>query len=246
MLKSTSIDMPLERTGFESDRPSGNEHRGKQTVIDLILTSRLVAILRLDDLTHAIPLVEALLCAGVQAIEFTLTNPDAPGVIAELRRVIPAFDQGLAAIGLGSVRNASEARLAIDSGAQFLVSPIAVEAIVETAKPHKIAVCLGAYSPTEIAMAWQFGADVVKVFPARGLGPGYIRDVLAPMPSLRLMPTGGVDLTNLHQYLDAGAVAVGVGGNFVDIAAIRERRWSDIEHAASEYVQAVKSHSKQR
>ena len=215
------------------------EHSRTKPVVDLILASRMVAILRLDDLTHAIPLVEALLRGGVRAIEFTLTNPDAPAIIAKLRRVIPAFDEGVAVIGLGSVRNAEEARIAVNAGAQFLVSPIALAGIVDEAKKHEIAVCLGAYTPTEIAFGWQLGADIIKIFPARSLGPGFIRDVLAPMPYLKLMPTGGVDLTNLQQYLAAGAVAVGVGGKFLDPDWIRNERWTDVTKAASEFAQAA-------
>ena len=218
---------------------SVNERSNSQPVVDLILASRLVAILRLDDLTHAIPLVEYLIGAGVRAIEFTLTNPDAPAVITELQRVIPAFSDGSAAIGLGSIRSGEEARMALDAGAQFLVSPIALESIVVEAKKHDVAVCLGAYTPTEIAMGWELGADMVKVFPARSLGPNYVRDVLAPMPYLRLMPTGGVDLANMSEYFRAGAVAVGVGGKFVDPEWIRNQQWDQVTQAASAYVQAA-------
>lgn len=215
------------------------ERTRNHPVVDLILTSRIVAILRLDDLSNAIALVEALLRGGVQAIEFTLTNREAPAVVAEVRRIIPAFDQGTAAIGLGSIRSAVEARIAIDAGAQFLVSPIALGAIVDEAKKQRTAVCLGAFTPTEIAMGWDLGADIIKVFPARSLGPNYIRDVLAPMPYLRLMPTGGVDLTNINQYLAAGAVAVGVGGKFVDPSWIRNCQWDAVTKAASEYMLAA-------
>ena len=218
---------------------SVNERSRTKPVVDLILVSRLVAILRLDDLTHSIRLVESLLSAGVQAIEFTLTNPAAPAVITELRRVIPEFSDGSAAIGLGSIRNAEEARMALDAGAQFLVSPIAMESIVVEAKKHDVAVCLGAYTPTEIAMGWGLGADIIKVFPARSLGGNYVRDVLAPMPYLRLMPTGGVDVANMSAYFDAGAVAVGVGGKFVDPEWIRNEQWDHVTQAASAYVQAA-------
>lgn len=218
---------------------SVHERSHSTPVVDLILASRLVAILRLDDLTHSIKLVESLLGAGVRAVEFTLTNPDAPAVITELRRVIPAFSDGTAAIGLGSIRNAVEARMAVDAGAQFLVSPIALESIVDEGKKHDVAVCLGAYSPTEIAMGWDFGADIIKVFPARSLGQNYVRDVLAPMPYLRLMPTGGVDLANMADYFNAGAVAVGVGGKFVDPGWIRNEQWDEVTRAAAAYVLAA-------
>jgi len=217
-------------------KSSVNERSDNRPVVDLILASRLVAILRLDDLTNAKPLVEALLLSGVRAIEFTLTNPQTPKVVAELRQSISAFSDGNSAIGIGSVRNADEAKRSLDAGAQFLVSPIALESIVVEAKKHETAVCLGAYTPTEIAMAWELGADIIKVFPARSLRPNYVRDVLAPMPYLRLMPTGGVDLSNMSEYLKAGAVAVGIGGKFVDPEWIRNKAWDEVTRAASEYV----------
>ena len=211
----------------------------KQSVVDLILDRRLVAILRLNDLGHANPLIEALLLGGVRAIEFTLTNPDAPAVIEKARRSIAAFDQQTAAIGIGSVRNEDQAKRCIEAGAQFLVSPITAEPIIRQAQQQGVACLPGAFTPTEIALGWELGADVIKVFPARGLGPAFIRDVLAPMPFLKLMPTGGVDLTNMQAYFDAGAVAVGVGGSFLDETWIQEQRWDQVTRAASNYAQTA-------
>ena len=208
-------------------------------VVELIRKTRLVAILRLDDLTHAVPLVEALLRGGVRAIEFTLTNPEAPAMVTKLRKLIPAFDAGEAVIGIGSVRSGDEATTAIDAGAQFLVSPITLAAIAEAARKHQTTFCMGAMTPTEMSLAWELGADVVKVFPARSLGPDYIRDVLAPMPYLPLMPTGAIDTNNARAYLQAGAVAVGVGGKFMDRTLIAEQRWDEIESVASEYCKTV-------
>ncbi len=100
-------------------------------------------------------------------------------------------------------------------------------------------ICSGAFTPTEIYNAHSDGSDIVKVFPARGLGPSFIKDVLAPMPFLKLMPTGGVDLSNVKSYFDAGAVAVGVGGQFVDTTAIKNRDWPAITKAAQQFVQAT-------
>ncbi|MGV3484635.1 MAG: bifunctional 4-hydroxy-2-oxoglutarate aldolase/2-dehydro-3-deoxy-phosphogluconate aldolase [Planctomycetaceae bacterium] len=208
-------------------------------ILDLIVARRLVAILRLRCLDHAIPLVEALLAGGVHAIEFTLTNPDALSVVAQARRAIAAFDQQSAAIGIGSVRNETEAKQAIDAGAQFLVSPITTEPIIREAKRCGVACMPGAYTPTEIAHGWELGADLIKVFPARGLGPRYIQDVLAPMPYLRLMPTGGIGTDDMKPYFDAGAVAVGVGGNFLDERWISEKRWDQVTQAAARYAQAA-------
>jgi 2-dehydro-3-deoxyphosphogluconate aldolase/(4S)-4-hydroxy-2-oxoglutarate aldolase len=201
----------------------------------IILESRLVAILRLSDLQDAIPLVESLLEGGIQALEFTLTNPESPRVVSECLKHFHQLTTGNATIGLGSVRTLDEAKLAIDSGAQFIVSPITHLGVIESCRQANIDVCPGAYTPTEIALAHEAGANIVKVFPARNLGPNYIRDVLAPMPYLRLMPTGGVDLHNVNDYFRAGAVAVGVGGQFLNPTWIRDRDWSSIRTAASQF-----------
>jgi 2-dehydro-3-deoxyphosphogluconate aldolase/(4S)-4-hydroxy-2-oxoglutarate aldolase len=208
-------------------------------IVELVLQHRLVAILRLPDLTDAVPLVQSLLDGGVRLIEFTLTNPDAGKAVARCRWEIKQFDQGEAAIGIGSVRTVDEAKLALDSGSQFLVTPIYSPAVIKLCKNSNTVVCSGAFTPTEIYNAHSDGSDIVKVFPARCLGPSYIKDVLAPMPFLRLMPTGGIDLSNVQSYFDAGAVAVGVGGLFVDMTAIKNRDWPAITKAAQAFVQAA-------
>jgi 2-dehydro-3-deoxyphosphogluconate aldolase/(4S)-4-hydroxy-2-oxoglutarate aldolase len=209
-----------------------------QSILNLALHNRLVAILRFPDLTHAIPLVEALLVGGVRLIEFTLTNPDAAQAVARCRSELEPLASGNAAIGLGSVRTVDEAKLAIDSGAQFVVTPIFSASIIGYCKAHRTMICSGAFSPTEIYNSHAEGSDIVKVFPARTLGPSYIKDVLAPMPFLNLMPTGGIDLNNVDAYFAAGAVAVGVGSQFLDPHAIEKRDWSLIATNASVFVDA--------
>ena len=209
-------------------------------ITQLILQSRLVAILRLDDLSKAATITDTLIGAGVQAIEFTLTNREAPSVIQRVRNDNSAIQNGFAAIGMGSVRTLEETKIAIDCGAQFVVSPIMSVAIIDYCKQNKVVVCPGAYTPTEIAMGWDAGADLIKVFPARSLGPNYIRDVLAPMPYLKLMPTGGVDLKNIPNYFDAGAAAVGIGSQLLDATALEKNDWHAISATASQYVAACK------
>jgi 2-dehydro-3-deoxyphosphogluconate aldolase / (4S)-4-hydroxy-2-oxoglutarate aldolase len=205
-----------------------------------ILHARLVAILRLDDLSTAGAISESLFNAGVQALEFTLTNSNTPEVVGKLRSESLSIRSGASVIGIGSVRSLEEAKIAIDAGAQFVVSPITSVPIIDYCKQNKIIVCPGAYTPTEIAISWDAGADIVKVFPARNLGYHYIRDVLAPMPYLKLMPTGGVDLNNIPAYFAAGAAAVGIGSQLLDPVAIQERDWDRIATTAALYVQACK------
>lgn len=206
--------------------------------LDMILDARMVAIVRLHDLTHADPIVESLFDGGVRAVEFTLTNTAAPSIVHKMRQSNRAIANSKAVIGIGSVRTLEEAKLAIDSGAQFVVSPIASVPIIDYCKQNKVVVCPGAFTPTEIAMCWDAGADVVKVFPVRTLGSNYIRDILAPMPYLKLMPTGGVDLNNLGAYLDAGAAAVGIGSQLLDPVAIEQQDWSTLSRTASMYTNA--------
>jgi 2-dehydro-3-deoxyphosphogluconate aldolase / (4S)-4-hydroxy-2-oxoglutarate aldolase len=206
--------------------------------IKKLLNARLVAIVRQDDLSNSEQLALTLLEAGVTAIEFTLTNADAPNAIRKLRKKEAFASTGSALIGLGSVRTLDEAKLAVESGAQFVVSPITSITIIEYCKQNGIGVCPGAFTPTEIAMAWEAGADIVKVFPARSLGPNFIRDVLAPMPYLKLMPTGGIDLNNIQSYFQAGALAVGIGSQLLDPIAIRDHDWARIRTLAQSYVTA--------
>ena len=206
--------------------------------IDTILDARLVAIIRLNDLSNAVPIVESLFQGGVKAIEFTLTNSTAPSIVQKMRQENQAITSGKAVIGIGSIRSLEEAKLAIDSGAQFVVCPITSVPIIDYCKQNKIAVCPGAYTPTEIAVGWNAGADIVKVFPVRNLGANYIRDVLAPMPYLKLMPTGGVDLNNISSYFAAGAVVVGIGSQLLDPIAIENANWRKLTQTAAMYAKA--------
>lgn len=210
----------------------------KTEVLQLVERTRIVAIVRLDDLTQAIAISRALAQGGIVAQEFTLTNPDALRVIEPVQRALAAEGYE-AVVGIGSVRNLDEAHAALASGADFIVSPITRADVIGQCRQAEVAVMPGAYTPTEIAHAWECGADVVKVFPARQLGPGYIKDVLAPMPYLKLMPTGGVDLTNIATFLQAGVVAMGVGGNLIDPQAIRNCDWSAITSVAKKYSTAA-------
>lgn len=206
--------------------------------LELIQKSRLVAIIRLERLDHAQELVNVLLDAGVRCLEFTLTNPDAPKWLRRLLIEDKRFENGEACIGVGSVRNVEEARLVLDAGAQFVVTPITSVKVIEVCVERKVPIASGAFTPTEIATAWDAGANIVKVFPARVLGPGYIRDVLAPLPYIQLMPTGGIDASNAGDYLRSGAIAVGVGGQLCPVNLVETKDWGTILHSAKRIVDA--------
>ncbi len=208
-------------------------------VLEIIGLHRLIAIVRLNDLSTAIELSRALLAGGIRALEFTLSNPAAINALAEVKAALPEFDRGEAVIGLGTVLNAVQARAAGEAGAQFIVSPTTNFATIEVCQRLQIGVMPGALTPTEILAAWEAGASAVKVFPARSVGPSYLRDVREPLPFLRLIPTGGIDRGNLKAYLENGAFAVGIGGNLVDKQLIAERAWDALTDRAREFTQAA-------
>ena len=204
-------------------------------VLGIIGAYRIIAIVRLNDLSAAIDLSRALIAGGIRALEFTLTNPDAIKAMAEVKSALPEFDRGEAVIGIGTVLNPDQARASIRGGAQFIVSPTTNFQTMEACKRLGVAVIPGALTPTEILAAWEAGADAVKLFPARSVGPNYIKDVREPLPFLRLIPTGGIDLDNIEAYLKKGVFAVGVGGNLVNRQLIATKAWTELMVLAGKF-----------
>jgi len=198
-----------------------------------LLPRRPIAIIRLDDLSAAVGQGLGDL-DGMTALEYTLSNRDA---FAAVERVRAALGDTLR-VGLGTVLSADDARRAFESGAEFLVTPTLEPEVIAAARDAGVPVACGAYTPTEILSAWRQGAQLVKVFPARSLGPAYIKDVLAPLPGLRLVPTGGVDLDNCAAFLEAGAYTVALGSNLVDNRLVRARDWQALAAQARRYVDA--------
>ncbi len=207
----------------------------RKELIELLKESRLVAILRLDDLSQAISISQALLRGGIRLQEYTLSNPAALEAIGQVRASIPEFAAGEALLGVGSVRDMQQAEASAKAGVDFVVTPTMNASIIRFCEAAGTPVVSGAFSPTEIATAWELGSCIVKVFPARMLGPTYIRDILAPMPDLQLMPTGGISLENIEDYFSAGAAAVGVGGSLIDSAAIEVGDWDRVTETARKY-----------
>lgn len=210
------------------------------SILNIVESSKIVAIVRLDDLSDAIPLTEAMLAGGIRVVEFTLTNPDAIETITAIRK---AYDSEDIAIGAGSVITPRQTQEVIDAGAQFIVSPNTNYDVLETCVKNDVPAMPGAYTPTEIQAAWEYGASAVKIFPARALGHKYISDVLAPLPHLKLLPTGGIGLNNLGDYLKAGAIAVGIGSSLVNNEAIADKNWKRITELAQDYTHAVQEAS---
>lgn len=178
-----------------------------ERVTAAITAGGLVAVLRATSTEHVAAVTDALVRAGVRAIEVTLTVPGALRSITELSVAYA----GAAAIGAGTVLTADQAESCIDAGAAFIVSPTASPDVVAAAQVANVAVYPGAFTPTELLAARHTGVDLVKLFPACALGPAYLKAVRAPLPDLAVMPTGGVAITDIEDWIRAGAVAVGLG-----------------------------------
>jgi 2-dehydro-3-deoxyphosphogluconate aldolase/(4S)-4-hydroxy-2-oxoglutarate aldolase len=196
-----------------------------------------IAVVRLEEAARLRSVVDALAAGEVRAIEVTMTMPGALDALAALS---PALgDQIL--VGAGTVLDAETARLAILAGAGFVVAPTFSPGVVEMCHRYDVIAMPGAYTPTEILTAWEAGADLVKVFPAGGLGPRYLKDLRGPLPQLRLVPTGGVTAENAGAFLAAGAVAVGVGGALVEREAVARGDYARITEQARRLTRAIRT-----
>ena len=205
---------------------SGRRRRDPAAVMEAISAAGIVAVLRAGDADRFERVAEVLVEAGVTCVEFTLTSR---GAVEALRRFAARMPAGVA-LGAGTVLEPATADAAIDAGASYLVSPTVGLDVIERARRRGVAALPGAFTPTEILQAWRAGADAVKLFPASVGGPAYLRAVKAPLPEVPLVPTGGVGLEEIGRYLDAGALAVGLGGPLLgdageggDLAALRRR-----------------------
>lgn len=207
-------------------------------IISLLTDPGIIAVVRAQRADQVPWLTEALVAGGVMAVEITMTTPDA---LAAIREAVSQFGQG-ALIGVGSVLNTATAQAALDAGAEFVVSPITRPELVPVAHAARKPVMLGAYSPTEAQTVYESGADFIKIFPADGLGPAYLKAIRAPMPHLRLVPTGGVDLRNVADFLRAGCAALGVGSSLVSNKILSEGNWPELTRLAGEFVKAVRDY----
>lgn len=200
----------------------------KSQIVERIVKEGAVAVIRADNPATLKQIIDALLAGGVSALEVTMTVPRALQIIEETAN---RFGDDIL-LGVGSVLDAETARLAINAGARYVVSPIFKPSIIEMAHRYNLPAMPGCFTPTEILEAHEAGADIVKVFPAGQLGMKYFKAIKAPMPHLQLMPTGGVNLTNAGEWIAAGACAVGVGSALLDKKAIDEGRFDQLTENA--------------
>ena len=203
---------------------------------DALLASGVIAVVRLSDATNLRAATAALAAAGVGAVEITLTTPGALETIAEL-----ASDEGLKGcmIGAGTVLDVKAAREVIARGARFVVSPTFDRFVVRYCNDHHVPCLPGALTPTELLAASRAGAAAVKLFPASAVGPRYLQEVLAPLPFLRVVPSGGLSLENAGEWIRAGAAAVSVGSALVSSGVVRDAAWPELTRRARALVDAV-------
>lgn len=196
-----------------------------------------VAVVRLDDLTAAVDLTHALIAGGVSCVEFTFTNPLAGRAIEAVKAAVG--DTGY--IGAGTVLDPETARAAILSGAEYIVTPTTKRETIELCNRYGIPTVIGAFTATEMLTAREAGATYIKVHPASLGGPRYFKDILGPLPQLRLIPSGGVSLENAAEFIRAGAVAVALGSNLVDQATVNAGRWDVLTARAASLIAAVQA-----
>lgn len=205
-------------------------------ILKRLIEGKVVAVVRLDSGDQLVKVAEALQAGGISAIEFTVPTPGA----LEMIRQATAYFGDAVLMGAGTVLDPETARAAILAGAQFIVTPALNLKTIELCHRYGKPIIPGAMTPTEILTAWEAGADLVKVFPADSLGPAYLKAVLAPLPQVRLAPTGGISADNAADYLKAGATALGVGGKLVDKSAVARGDWAALTAEAERLMEAVR------
>ncbi len=208
----------------------------KPEIIQRLLDPGIVAIIRADSSDQLVAVAEALLAGGVTAMEVTMTTPHALHGIGE---VTARFGDRLL-MGVGSVLDPETCRAALLAGAEFVVTPVTKPEVIQMCNRYGKPIASGAFTPTECLLAHESGADFVKLFPADLAGPKYIRNLLAPLPMLQIIPTGGVTPETAAGFLDAGCVALGAGSSLVSKEILAQRDWGQLTARAAEFVAAVK------
>jgi 2-dehydro-3-deoxyphosphogluconate aldolase/(4S)-4-hydroxy-2-oxoglutarate aldolase len=202
----------------------------------LIVEAGVMPVIRTPSAEAAIQAVEACINGGVRVAEITMT---VPGAIQALEKVAARFGSKML-LGAGTVLDAETARISMLAGAEFLVSPNLRLATIEMAKRYSKAIFPGALTPTEVLAAWEAGADAVKVFPCGNVGGAkYIKSLKGPFPQIEMMPTGGVTLETIGDFFKAGACAVGVGSELVDVTLLKQGRFGEIEERARQFLAAA-------
>ena len=209
----------------------------KADVIKQIIETGVIPVVRATSADEAMRAIDAIREGGVSVLEITMTVPGAVGVIEQLSK---KYGNDVL-VGAGTVLDPETARACMLSGAQFIVSPALNVETIACCRRYGVAIMPGALTPTEVVQAWTAGADFVKVFPAGALGgASYLKALKAPLPQIQLVPTGGVSLKTAADFIKAGASALGVGADLVDLKAIRDGQASVITERAKQFVEIVR------
>lgn len=201
-------------------------------LLNKLVSSGIVAVIRRINPDKVIPLANSLVNGGVSGLEITMDSKKSVQKISELKAI---YGEKVV-IGAGTVLNKTQAKEAITAGADFIFAPILDKDTIEYTKEEGKIAIPGVFTPTEMNYAYSLGADVVKLFPSTVVGPQFIKDVKAPLKGIPIMPTGGIDLNNINDYLRAGAIAVGVGGSLVKKSLIEKNEWLELEKLAQTFV----------
>ena len=210
---------------------------GRQHDLERIQSEGIVAIIRAPSSEQLVNVARALHEGGINVIEVTFTVPGVLEILADVRKVLGHK----ILLGAGTVLDTETARAALLAGAEFIVSPTVNHDVIELCNRYDKVVVPGAFTPTEILAAWEAGADVVKIFPAGVGGPGYLEAIHGPLPQIRLMPTGGVSLSTLGDFIKAGACSVGLGSALVEKRAVEEGDMARIRELAGQYVEMLRN-----
>ena len=208
----------------------------KSTIIDRIINPGIVAIIRADSSEQLLGAAEALYEGGVTGMEVTMTTPNALQVINDVSK---RFGKKVL-IGVGTVLDTETCRAAILAGSEFVVTPVTRPDVITLCNRYGVPIAAGAYTPTEALTAHEAGADFVKIFPADQLGPTYIKNILAPLPQLQIIPTGGVTVATVDAFIKAGSVALGAGSSLVSKEILKNQDWKKLTETAAAFVEAVK------
>ncbi len=217
-------------------------HQRAAEVVEAVERAGIVAVIRMKDPNKLQAVVDAIAEGGIRALEITMTVPGAVDLIRDLAPRLPA---GFI-LGAGTVLDPDTVARVADAGARYVVSPVFRRSVIEACHARDLAAMPGCFTPTEILDAWDAGADIVKVFPATTLGPSYLKDVRAPLPQVKLMPTGGVTVENAGDWIRAGAVAVGVGTSLLDAKAIEDGHFHVLKANAERMIANVRAARGQR
>jgi 2-dehydro-3-deoxyphosphogluconate aldolase/(4S)-4-hydroxy-2-oxoglutarate aldolase len=209
----------------------------KSAIIQRLLDPGIVAIIRADSSDQLLAAAEALLAGGVTAMEVTMTTPDALEVVSTVTRT---FGDAIL-MGVGTVLDARTVYAAASVGAEFIVTPVTKREVIAAAREVEKPIASGAFTPTECLWAHECGADFVKLFPADVGGPTYIKSILAPLPMLRIIPTGGVTPETAAAFLKAGSVALGAGSALVSKEILQKKDWPELKRRAAAFVDAVRA-----